>query len=241
MTTDIAEAEQAAGEAAQAVETAEAQLAAGKKGVTASTLHKLRDTYRHSLLATEGAKAKAERERAAARLAGLGEIGRQVDAAAAAAPHDLPAALIVLAAAAATVRDLAGQWDGLVAELSAAAADLGAEPAAPAGPRKSSAFVTVARMSIVHKLTELQPVGPKIDQAIQHALRGDTEAAAAAAVQVVTRAEPQRMDHHFWSPNGTVMAMTDPLPPGIAVQVRAGELRPLTAIKVDRYRAGELG
>jgi hypothetical protein len=77
--TDVTEAEQQAAEAAEAVSLAEARLARTGRGVTATALHKLRDAWRHADLAAAGARERAERERQAARMAGLEEIGQQVD------------------------------------------------------------------------------------------------------------------------------------------------------------------
>src|SRR5213592_4976024 len=105
--TDVAHAEREAVEAAGAVAAAEERLASGGRGVTAAGLHKLRDAFRHADLTARGMRERAERERSAARLAGLEEIGVQVDALAGTAVEGLADAVAEVARACGRVREMA--------------------------------------------------------------------------------------------------------------------------------------
>jgi hypothetical protein len=240
--TDSVQADGERAEAAAAVDAAEAQLASGARGVSISALTRLRDKFRHADLSAQGAHQRAERERQAARLSGLGEIGDQVDALAAGGGAELAGAFRALAAAADRVRALAAGWDGTVGMLADAARDLGAEPPAPSGPRKSSSFISVCSGAVVHKRTEVRPVAPHLDQAIVAAVSGDADKAITLTAMVKGLPEPKRADNYFRAPSsGQVIAYDDPLPGGIAVQIANGELVPLSEVEVSRYLAGELG
>ena len=227
-------------EAGAAVDAAEAQLASGARGVSAVALSKLRDRFRHADLTARGAHERAEQERQAARLSGLGEIGDQVDSLAASSSAEMAGALRTLAAAAGQVRALAAGWDGAVAELVAAARDLGAEPPAPSGPRKSSGFITVRDRAVVHKRTEVRPVAPHLDQAIAAAVSGDAEQAITLAAMVTGLPEPRRADNYFRATGGQIISYDNPLPGGIAIQVTSGELVPLSEVEVAQYLEGTL-
>jgi hypothetical protein len=100
--------------------------------------------------------------------------------------------------------------------------------------------LTSGRDALMHKTTELRPIGPAIQKAIALAIEGDAEGALAAVSPVSVR-EPRRLDHYFRSPSGQILGMTDPVPPGVAIQVKAGELTALDPDEVDRYLRGELG
>jgi hypothetical protein len=237
--TETARAEQEAAEAAEAVSAAEGRLAAGGRGVTAAGLHKLRDAFRHADLAARGARERAERDRAAARLAGLEEVGVQVDALAATAVAGLADAVGEVAAACARVRELAAAHDAQVGALIEAANDLGAEPRAPGGPRKSSAFVAASPGAVLHKTAEVRQLGAGVDAVIGHAVAGRVDDALAAA-QVVVDVKPARQDHYFRGPNGAVVGLDDPIRPGMQAQIVSGDLTPLSDAEVARYLAGEL-
>lgn len=238
---DPAHADRERAEAGAAVDAAEAQLASGARGVSIAALNRLRDKFRHADLSAQGAHERAERERQGARLSGLGEIGDQVDALAATGSAEMAEAFRALAGAAARVRALAARWDGTVSGLAAAARDLGAEPPAPGGPRKSSGFVAVRDRAVVHKRTEVRPVAPHLDQAIAAAVSGDAEQAIALAVMVAGLPEPRRAGNYLRAAGGQVIAYDNPLPGGIAHQVSSGELVPLSDAEISRYLAGELG
>lgn len=137
-------------------------------------------------------------------MSGLGEIGDQVDALATTGSTEMAGALRTLAAAAGQVRALAAGWDSAVGELAAAARDLGTEPCAPGGPRKSSGFVAVRDRAVVHKRTEVRPVAPHLDQAIAAAVSGDAEQAIALAAMVAGLPEPRQADNYFRATGGQV-------------------------------------
>lgn len=240
-TQDVTEANQDAVAADQAVQAAESQLSDGRRGVTSAALHKLRDTARHARLTADGLRARAQRDQEAARLAGLEQVGAEVDSLAASGLQELPGALRDVAAAVAAVRVMAQGWDVSVAELLAAATDLDVQPSAPAGPRKSSAFLAVKGDTIQHKLTEVRPIGSRLSRVLEHAMAGDINEALAAAGIVAELPSPRRLDHYVFGPAGQVLSFSDPMPPGVEFQVRNGELRPLTEPQIRAYLAGELG
>jgi hypothetical protein len=239
---NVAQAERELTETAGAVTAAETQLASGGRSIGAGTLNKLRDAWRHADLTAQGARQKAERDRLAARLDGLGQIGTEVDKLAAdagGATSELADALQAVALACARVRTLATAHDGAVAALVAAANDLGAEPMAPAGPRSTSAFVAVRGTSIVHKRTQVSPVGDRVARALAQAVAGDPVSAITDADAVTQRPEARRASYHFRGGNGLIHTF-DNLTDGIQAQVRSGDLKPLTESEIIAYMEGTL-
>jgi hypothetical protein len=234
-------AEDQAATAAVDVKKAEADLASGGK-VGFEVLHKLRDKWRHADLAAQGAQARAEQERAQARLDALAQVGAEVDRHAAAEPGSaLLAALAEVAQACGRVRVLADGHDAVVAALAAAATDLQVEGKAPSGPRVSSSHVAVEGRSVVHKSTKLVPVREAVEQALQHALADDVERAAGLARPVVQVPAAQRPDHLLRGRNGVLHPISGVLNSGMQAHVRSGELVPLSDVDVERWMRGELG
>jgi len=228
-------------DAKAAVDQAEADLASGKDGVSVDRLHKLRDKWRYSALSAQGARRKAEQAQAAARLEGLAEIGAQVDQLA--SPETaarIAAAVRDVADACRRARALVAEYDAGVAELVAAAKDLRAEPAAPAGPRESSAYVAVDRHSVTHKRIRVAPLAGRAEEALGLALSGDAERAVAEITTGIAVKEPRRPDHVLRSGSGGLFPMDDPLNDGILSQLRTGDLVELSDYDVDRYMRGEL-
>jgi hypothetical protein len=236
---DVVRTEREAAEAKAAVAAAEERLASGGRGVSAGALHKLRDAFRHADLAARGTRERAERERAAARLDGLEEVGVQVDALAATAIAGLDDAVAEVAAACAKVRELVAGHDQQVAGLIEAANDLGVEPRAPGGPRKSSAFLAAGPGTIQHKTAEVRQLGPGVEAVIGHAVAGHVDDAIAAA-QVVADVRPTRADHYFRGLNGAIIGLDDPIGQGMRAQIQSGDLVELTSAEVARFLAGEL-
>ena len=118
----VADTEADAAGARQDVERAERDLATGARNVGVSALHKLRDAWRHADLSAQGARERAERDRQAARLKGLAEIGAEVGRLAAGTDLDgLGQALADVATAAGRARAIAAAHDAAVADLIAAA------------------------------------------------------------------------------------------------------------------------
>lgn len=241
-TQEVTEAERGAAVAGAAVQ-AEMDIASGtRRGVTAATLNKLRDTFRHADLTAAGLRAKAERDRDAARLAGLEQIGQAADELArqAAGPSTLAAALQALVTASETIRAHAAAYDQQLAELIAAANDLGAEPPAPCGPQPSSARLAVTHAEIQHAETAISSLGPKVEAVISHAAAGQLDEAVALVNSAVVTRKPYRSDHYVRGSGGMISGMDDPLPAGILANLRNGELTELTRPQVDTYLAGAL-
>jgi hypothetical protein len=244
MSTDIADAEQDTAEAAAAVNRAEADLAAGKGGVSANVLHKLRDNYRHAALAAQGARAKAERDREAARLSALEELGRQVDELASSAlASEMGEALQAVTDGCERARRIAQSWDKSVAELFEAARDLGVGEAAPGGPRKKSGHLAVCiragDQSITHDRTRLGYVSTRLAQAIEYAVLGRPYDGLALAPGRCELPEAKRRQYYLRAPNGMVHEL-DKLSEPLAAQVRSGDLQQLTEPEIRAYLEGEL-
>lgn len=240
-------AEAAAAAAKGDVDRAEADLASGTRSITATALHKLRDGWRHADLAAKGARVRAEQERRDARLKGLEMIGIEIDKIAASGEAGaLEAALRDVAAACARVRQLAGAHDATVTELVDAAADLGAEPPAPGGPRATSARVAFRRDrangdAVMHGRTLVRPVGHQVQAALTYAMEGDADRAVAEALPVTVLPEPKRPEYVLrHQRSGNIIAMTD-LNQALQAQVRSGDLEILSGHDVDRYMEGTLG
>jgi hypothetical protein len=248
MSTDIAEADQAAADAAAAaaaVDQAEADLAAGRRGISASALHKLRDAYRHASLSAEGAKAKAERDREAARLAALGEIGRQVDELAAASVADeLAGVFEAIADACARAWSIARTWDTSVHELIDAARDLGAaKEMPPGGPPKSAGHLAIREragdQAITHRRTQLAPVSTQLALAIERAVLGRPHDGLALVTGASELPEPRRPDTLARGGGGMLIPVFGEPNQQLQNQMRSGDVTVLPKSDVDAYMAGE--
>lgn len=239
MTTDVQDAQADAAAAKNAVDEAEADLRSGRRSISADLLHKITDAWRHADLTAQNARQKAEQDRREARLSGLAAIGDKVDELARAEhAEQLADALRAAAAACQQVRALATAYDADVAALVATATGLGAEPAAPGGPRSTSAHVAVKGASIVHKRVTVSPLGARIRAALVCAVNGDL-GAAVAELQTVTRAaDPRRPDHLLRNPAGVLFPIHAPLSDAMSSQVRTGNLTMLTEHEIDLYMSG---
>lgn len=224
------------------VDRAEQEIVSGSKRITAAGLHKLRDAWRHADLTAQGARRKAEQDRIAARLDGLERIGVEVDRLGTtnetAAMSD---ALRDIATACARFRGLAAAHDETVAELVAAATDLGAEPEAPGGPRPTSAHVAVNRDTITHRRTKVSPVGDCAD-ALSKAMQGDVDAALAGIRTAIQVREPKRPDYLLRGANGMLITIIGDLTPAMAAQIRDPNsgTQALSDHEIDLYMDGEL-
>jgi hypothetical protein len=240
-TLDVDAADRDAADASAAVDTAEQDLASGGQSVTVSGLHKLRDRFRHAELTARGAHERAERERAAARTAGLEEIGRQVDALAEETGSQLAEALQEVGDAVAKVRQIVTVHDASVADLIAAGRDLRAETRAPAGPRASSAYIAVAADSISHKLTTLHQVGGRLATVLKLAADGKPTEAVDKAHLVTQIAAPHRAAWYLRGPEGQIFTYSrQKLPDGWLGQLARGEMQRLNDREIDLYLRGEL-
>ena len=240
-TTDMQDPQADAAAAKNAVDEAEAELRSGRRSISADVLHKITDAWRHADLTAEGARQKAEQRRREARLSGLAAIGEKIDELARAEhAEQLADALRAAAAACNEVLALAAAHDADVAALVAAATDLRAEPAAPGGPRSTSAYIAVKGTSIVHKGVMVSPLGDRIHAALGYAINGDP-GRAAAAMQAVTQArEANRPDHLLRNPGGALFPIQGPLSDAMSSQVRTGSLAKLSEHDIDLYMAGDL-
>lgn len=223
------------------VARAEARLASGDRGVTAEALHKLRDKFRHASLAADGAQARAEQERQAARLEGLGQVGVEVDRLVSDdTAGGIRQAMRDAAAAVSRVRQLAAAHDSQVADLRAAAADLDVEPMAPGGPRRTSAHVAIDRESIAYKDQRVTTVARQVEQALGLVLAGDVEAAVAEVRPVVPVRPVDRPDRLLRGRGGALVPLyRDPNTHQLAL-LRSGDLVELGQRDIDLYMAGEL-
>lgn len=240
MTTDVQDAQAVAAASKQAVDEAEDGIVSGRRSVSAATLHKIRDVWRHADLTADGARRRAEEERRERRLTGLAAIGEEVDKLAG-PEHEARIADAVrgVAAACDRLRAVAYAHDADVAELVAAAADLGAEPAAPGGPRATSSYVSVRGDAISHKRVTVGPLGGRVRAALEHAMRGGTDRMleVKAAVQVP---EPRRPEHLLRNREGALFTMDGRLGDGMRAQLARGELTELGSRDIDLYMKGEL-
>jgi hypothetical protein len=243
VTVTTEDAEKAAAKARRDVDQAEADILTGKRSVTADALHKLTDRWRHADLTATAARRQAEQDGHEARLEGLEAIGAEVDRLAASPqPEGLADALRDIADACARVRSVANAHDADVADLVAAATALRVEPAAPAGPRKTSSFVALkGRDSISHKAVTVSPVGARIGAAIGHAVSGDLDRALAEVWAVTVISESKRPLHLLRNQSGTLFPYGSELNSGMLSQIRSGALTELSAHDIDLYMRGELG
>ena len=144
----------------------------------------------------EAARQKAEQERREARLSGLAAIGARSTSSP--GPSTLNSSQTPCArplSRATRSGCLAAAHDADVAALVAAATDFRAEPAAPAGPRGTSAYIAVKGAAIMHGRVTVSPIGDRIRAALEHAMSGDIGRAIAKVRSVTATPEPRRPDH----------------------------------------------
>lgn len=247
MTTGVQDAQAGVAAAKSAVDQAEADLLSGERSISADVLHKLRDGWRHADLTAQRTRQAAEEERREARLTGLAAIGAEVDKLAQPEhAEQLAEALRDVAAACARFRALADAHDADVADLVAAAADLKAEPKAPAGPRETSSYVAVNGDTVTHKRITVRPLGGRVQAALGHAVSGDIDRAAAEVRAVATAPEARRPDHLLRNVRSQMLVpIYGTLNDGMQAQLktnnpRSGDLVELSEYDVDRYMTGEL-
>lgn len=228
----------------QAVESAAVPKASGSQAAEADQL-----AY-FAAKRLERTQQLADRAKAARRLLDLEQVGKDVEQihAAAAKPGDsMVAALQQIAAAAQTLRQLAAAHNTKVSAAISSANALGAEPAAPAGPRASSAHVAVhtGQRRIQSGSAVVQPVDKRtIDEAVEIAVKGDTDAAVRRLSAAHTVAQAKRFDHYYIGGNGLVQGQDDgqrrdggsinPWPAKVARR----EARELSPAEVDAYMDG---
>lgn len=239
--SSVTETRKAEGAAKAAVAAAEDDILTGKRSVTAAALHKIADTARHATLTAEAARQRAEQERAKARLEGLEAVGAEVAKLTGSEyPPGLAEAFADIADACARARAIAAAHDADVAELADTAQRLGAEDAAPAGPRKSSGFLAVTGGGITLRDKTISPVGERILTAITHAVAGDAERAFAEVRTVRQEAEAKRPAHVLRQvSNGLLFPVDGDLDQFQLGKLRKGEMTELSAAEVDLWMKGE--
>jgi hypothetical protein len=157
----------------------------------------------------------ADRAAAAHRLLALADVGKDVEAihASAAQPDaGMVAALQAITDAYATLWQLADAHNGKVRATVDRARELGAEKAAPNGPRASSAHVTVhtGNRKIQSGSTIVQQVDKRtMDDAVELAIKGDTDAAVRRLNAAHTVAPPKAADRYWFGANGMVNPFND--------------------------------
>jgi hypothetical protein len=192
-------------------------------------------------LSAEGAAARAEQDQAKARAEALAALGGQIDRLASDDPRvAICGALAEVAQACARLRELGRDHDAGVAELVSAAGDLGVEPAAPGGPRRTSGYVAVDGRAVVHERTRLVPVQQQVEQALWLAASGDLDAAVAEVRPVSVVPEPQRPDRLLRGRGGMLMPVYGPLNVQLDNQLRTGDLADLGEHGINQYLTGDL-
>ena len=192
----------------------------------------------------EHTRGRAAAARAAKRLLDLAEVGAAIDALAkAAAQPDRSVAYAVraVAEAAAQLRQLCAQHDEQVRALAARAIALGAEEPAPAGPRGTSAHVTVLpRRGVQHGRLQARLIGDTAGDAVALAAAGDVDAAVQLLAEVHELPEPHRSERYFRNGAGHVIGHDGQIPEGFKQMLREGSLVQLTDTQIDAYLEGTL-
>jgi len=248
MSTDTAAADRKAGAAAAAVRQAESDLAGGRRAISVDALHEARDKRRHAVLAARGERARAERAQEDARLAGLQEVGRQVDKLAASdLAGDLSEVLRAIADACARARAIAREWDVSVRELIEAARDLDVKEDPPGGAPWAPEGLAVRSLPgsqwVTHHRSRLTPVTADIARAIDRAVIGKPDDGLLLVQGVTELPEPRRPARVFHAPRGGqyhAVYTTDPLSEGWLAQIKSGALRELGADEIEAWMRGEL-
>jgi len=243
MSTGTAEVDRAADDAAAVLRDSEADLATGRRTVSADALHRHLDNYRHAQLAAEGAKAKAERAAATARITALGEVGRQVDDLAAADVVDeLRDVLQVISDGCARARSITQDWDDSVRKLISTAAGLGVGEPPPGGPAKASGFLAVRTSQgsqfITHHRVRLTLVGTDLSRAIDRAVLGRPHDGLLLINGVTELPEPQR-PRYVVRGRGGVFTPLEELTEAQWAQVKTGDLQLLEPDEVEAWLRGE--
>jgi hypothetical protein len=196
-------------------------------------------------------RASADRAEAARRLLALEAVGKtveQIHLEAAQPDAGMVAALTAITSAYATLRQLADAHNGKIRDAVDLARSLGAEPAAPNGPRASSAHIVAHRgnRKIQSGSVTVQMVDKRtIDEAVELAVKGKPDDAVRRLNAAHTIAAPKRRDHYYLQPNGLVQGQDDAdtaSPKTINFPARAakGEVRELSPDEVEAYLQGRL-
>jgi hypothetical protein len=239
----VADAEAEAAEAASLVEALERQAVESDtvpKATPAQTLEakQLLDFARKRLDRT---RQRADQAKAAQRLLALEAVGKDVEQIHADAVQT-DAGMVAITNGYATLSQLADAHNARVRATIDRARELGAEPAAPSGPRASSAHVTVhtGRRHIQSGSAVVQQVDKRtIDDAVELAIKGDTDAAVRRLNAAHTVAQPKHADRYWRLPNGLIEPFNDQDPSRVR-QAAKGEIDFLTDDQRAAYIDGRL-
>jgi hypothetical protein len=242
----VARAEAEADAAEQrAAEMADSAIEGGKQAPAATAVVEAHATAEIIRQRAARIRDKADRAAAANRLLALEAVGRDVEAihAAAAQPDaGMVAALTAITNAYATLSQLAEAHNTRVRAAVQQARELGAERAAPSGPRASSAHVTVhqGNRKVQSGGNIVQLVDRRtIDDAVELAIKGDIDAGVRRLSAAHTVAPPVPAERYFIGPNGIVDPVNEQSRE-LAKQIANGTVRILTAEERAAYLDGRL-
>lgn len=242
----VRQAEAEATEAEEAAATLERSAVEGGKGSAApAAVIEQRAVAEFARTRAGRIRAAANRAKAARRVLALADVGQdveQIHADASTLDAGMVAALQQIAASYAVLRQLADAHSARVTAAIARARELGAEPAAPSGPRASSAYVTVhtGQRKIQSGNAIVQGVDKRtVDEAVELATKGDADAAVRRLSAAHTIAPPERADYYYLAPNGVVHGLADNITgQQIAKQAAKGVGRFLDDDEIEAYLAG---
>lgn len=244
----VATAEAEAQEAADLVAALERAAIEGKdKPKNAAAATEAKQLHEFAVKRAARTRDLADQARAARRLLDLEQVGKQVEqiAAAASAPDaGMAAALRQIADGWTKLQQLGGDHDAKVGDAITAARQLGVEPAAPNGPRASSAHVAIVGGSRLEGPAGIQSgnaivgkIGDKVlAEAAQLAAKGDADSALKRLQAARYAQPPERQPHYFLGANGLVHGVDNP--DMFRDQLRKGEMRELDDAEVDAYLDG---
>lgn len=239
----LAEAEADAAEQ-RAAKMADSAIEGGKGAPAASAVVEAHATAEIIRQRAGRIRDKADRAAAANRLLSLAAVGadvEQIHADAAQPDAGMVAALTAITNGYATLRQLADAHNARVRAAVDRARELSAEPAAPSGPRASSAHVTVhtGQRTIQSGSAVVRQVDKStIDDAVELAVKGDADAAVRRLSAARTVAPPLRHDHYVVGANGGINGHDDPLPRDWVKQIKAGKMHELNDGEVEAFLEG---
>jgi hypothetical protein len=190
-------------------------------------------------------RAAANRAKAARRVLALADVGKdveQIHADASQADAGMIAAMNQISGGYAMLRQLADAHSARVTAAIERARELGAEPAAPSGPRASSAHVTVhtgLRKIQSGNMTVQRVDKSTVDEAVELALKGKPDDAVRRLSAAHTVAPPPRADFYYLAPNGIVHGLSDNVTgQQMAKKAANGDGRLLGDDEIEAYLAG---
>lgn len=247
----VAQAEQEAADAARLLDSLERQaVEADKAPKSGAAVLEQRQLAEFARKRADRTRQRAEQAKAARRLFDLAQVGKDVEAIAAAAAtpgQSITAAVQKIADGQAELIRLCADHDQKVKAVMDRAQALNAEPPAPNGPRASSAHVTVLRpgpgtaAGIQSGSAVVRTVGKKAAaEAAQLAASGDADGALRRLHAARHVDPPKRADRYYLTANGRVEGISGDTPTArnMAANAAKGEMRELAPDEVDAYIDG---